>query len=135
MSDRTASLDDLLLGLSFTETRTERGEVFGLHRLSTISGCIELIRLQAGASYTDHYHTGCDAVFHMLRGHGRIRLDGVAHDFAPGDRFQVPRNCTHGFEAHTDVVFLSIQSHQILDPETGSLDLEYPLDEDGDAAR
>lgn len=135
MSDRTASLGDLLLDLRFTETRTERGEVFGLHRLPTESGCVELIRLHAGAPYTDHYHTSCDAIFHMLHGHGRIRLDGVLHEFTPGDRFHVPRNCTHGFEALTDVVFLSIQSHQILDPETGTLDLEYPQDEEGDVAR
>lgn len=106
-------------------------EIFDLYRLGIFTvpdaddEILELVELQPDTNYRKHFHRKSSAVIYIVSGKGRLLIGKHSLEYHPGVRVSIPAEVPHGFQTKTRTLFLSIQSPPILDPENGSLDLQY----------
>ncbi len=61
--------------------------------------------LAAGQELSEHT-AGVPAVIHVLRGRGRVVLDGEEYEAGPGKLYYMPAHLKHAVQAQGDLVFL-----------------------------
>jgi mannose-6-phosphate isomerase-like protein (cupin superfamily) len=59
-------------------------------------GSLHVTRIQDS---TRHYHKATSEIYYILRGHGRIELDGTWHAIQPGSSVFIPSGCRHRLSA------------------------------------
>lgn len=120
-----AFADEILANIPFDYVNPHKDEVYGLYRIDTPRGCVEFIRINRGMPYEPHIHDVTSAQFIFVMGRGVVLLDGEEFPYEKGSVFNVPAGVRHGFEVEEDTIFLSMQSHPILNKETGEKDIRY----------
>lgn len=119
------SLPEILNSLPLQHVDAVPAEDLWLSRLASSEGCVEIVKLQGGATYQPHKHNKTDAHLFVLSGSGIAILDGEEFPYAQGNHFYVARGAAHGFKTAEETFLLSIQSNKILDTDTGTIDFEY----------
>jgi quercetin dioxygenase-like cupin family protein len=117
--------DQILWNVAYEDKLTDDEEAFGIFRIPTSTGCLELVKLYPEIPYKPHIHDHCSARFIFLSGAGRLILDGQAYPYSKGSVYDVPAGVLHGFEIQEDTIFLSVQSNPIQDRSTGHIDIRY----------
>lgn len=123
--DQIAYYGKALKNIEYEDKQTDDKEKFGIYRIPTSSGCVELVKLYADTVYKPHIHDKASAVFVFLKGKGKLILDDEFIDFKEGDLFDVPAGVKHGFDFSEEIIFLSVQSNPIQDRTTGEIDIRY----------
>jgi mannose-6-phosphate isomerase-like protein (cupin superfamily) len=62
--------------------------------------------LPAGAATERHYHRLSEEFYYILKGGGRIEIDGEETDVAPGDAILIPAGAWHQIRARETLRFL-----------------------------
>ncbi|TVR76022.1 MAG: cupin domain-containing protein [Chitinophagaceae bacterium] len=114
-----------LKNIAFEDKQTDDEERFGIYRIPTDSGCVEIVKLYPDTYYKPHIHDRANAKFIFLQGKGKVLLDDKAFPFKEGDIFEAPAGVKHGFELTEESIFISVQSHPIQDRSTGEIDIRY----------
>lgn len=52
-------------------------------------------RLQPGASTTAHYHRVTEEIYYILKGQGKMTIDGETRTVGPGDAIAIPPTQVH----------------------------------------
>jgi mannose-6-phosphate isomerase-like protein (cupin superfamily) len=52
-------------------------------------------RVPVGATTAAHYHPRSEEIYYLLRGQGRMRIDGQTRDVGPGDAIAIPPGAVH----------------------------------------
>lgn len=117
--------DEILSSIPFDYVNPYKDEVYGLYRIDTPKGCVEFIRISKGMPYEPHIHDVTSAQFIFVMGRGRILLDNIEIAYEKGSVFNIPAGVRHGFVVEEDTIFVSMQSHPILNKETGEKDIRY----------
>jgi mannose-6-phosphate isomerase-like protein (cupin superfamily) len=88
---------------------------------------VSLVKISRPGAYPQHVHKNSDAVFLIVSGTATLCSGRARIPVRPNDVVEVPRNLAHGFdlEEGKELVWVSIQSPPILDPETGDVDLHH----------
>lgn len=120
-----AFAEEILSGIPFEYVNPHKDEVYGLYRIETPKGCLEFIQIRRGMPYEPHIHDVTSAQFIFVQGRGTVLLDDRRFDYEKGSVFNVPAGVKHGFVVEEDTIFLSMQSHPILNKETGDKDIRY----------
>lgn len=63
-------------------------------------------RLPAGCSTQRHYHKESEEFYYVLRGSGRMEIDGEVEMVGPGDAVLIPAGAWHEIRAEEELVFL-----------------------------
>ena len=64
--------------------------------------------LRVGQSTRAHYHPKAEEIYYILRGQGRMRMDGEERRVGPGDAIAIPPRMAHQIcqEGRGELVFL-----------------------------
>ena len=65
-----------------------------------------VVRVEAGCALTNHRHPDQDEQHLVLRGSGRLELEGKARDYLPGTIAVMPRGHEHAVTAGPDGILL-----------------------------
>lgn len=109
----------------FEDKQTSETEFFGIYRIPTQSGCLEIVKLYPNIPYAPHIHDFCSAEFVFLEGQGYVIIGEDKIPFEKGTTCFVPAGVIHGFEITDATIFLSVQSNPIQDRSTGEIDIRY----------
>lgn len=115
----------VLKKVEYEDKQTNEIELFGIYRIPTGHGCLELVKLYPDIPYAPHIHDYCSAQFIFLEGSGELILDGKSFHYEKGSVFNVGAGILHGFKIKSESIFLSIQSNPIQDRSTGHIDIRY----------
>jgi mannose-6-phosphate isomerase-like protein (cupin superfamily) len=63
-------------------------------------------QIPAGGSTQRHYHMETEEFYYLLRGRGRMEIDGESQTLAPGDAVLIPAGAWHQITAYEDLAFL-----------------------------
>jgi quercetin dioxygenase-like cupin family protein len=85
----------------------------------------ELIELNAGQRYPAHIHHHSSAELLFVQGEGILYLNGRPELYIPGKRVMIGKGVLHGFSAHTQTLFLSLNTPPIFNPKTQAIDITY----------
>ena len=117
--------DKILWDVSYEDKKTDDDEAFGIYRIPTATGCLEIVKLYTEIAYKPHIHDHCSARFVFLSGSGSLLLDGETFPYEKGSVYDVNAGVLHGFIIVENTIFLSIQSNPIQDRSTGHIDIRY----------
>lgn len=102
-----------------TARLVEGFEVFDIPQLSTENIKVSVVLTKQGL-YEEHMHEKSEACLMIIRGNGKIILEGIKKSLGYGlsraKVFKVPKGVYHGFEVTSKtMVFVSIQCPPILE--------------------
>lgn len=117
--------EKIMWDVAFEDKQTDDEEAFGIYRIPTSTGCLELVKLYTEIPYKPHIHDHCSAQFIFLSGSGQLLLDGQSFPYKKGSVYHVPSGVLHGFVIEESTIFLSVQSNPIQDRNTGHIDIRY----------
>jgi mannose-6-phosphate isomerase-like protein (cupin superfamily) len=78
-----------------TKDGSEIRELLAHRNSSIVNQSLAEARLPSGASTTPHYHPRTEEIYYILRGQGRMRIDGETADVGPGDAIAISPGRTH----------------------------------------
>ncbi len=116
---------EVLNKVEFEDKQTNEIELFGIYRVPTKHGCLELVKLYPAIPYAPHIHDFCSAEFIFLDGKGEVILNEKSFPYSKGSVYFVPAGVMHGFRIDEETIFLSVQSNPIQDRSTGHIDIRY----------
>lgn len=85
----------------------------------------EYVEIPAGVKIKPSYHAIADERLEILEGSGLLLLKEKRIQYKPKKVFDVPHGTWHGFRAGETTLLLSMQTPQIIDWETGIMDIHY----------
>lgn len=91
-----------------TEDGSEIRELLA-HRNSSIRNqSLAEATLRKGQSTRAHFHPWAEEIYYLLRGQGRIRIEGQEKEVGPGDAIAIPPGVPHKIsqQGTEDLVFL-----------------------------
>jgi quercetin dioxygenase-like cupin family protein len=109
-------------------------EVRRLKKVGTAT--IDFMKLDTHKAYPSHRHHYSDSKIYITQGLGFLVLrkgnqhpkDEGWHSYKPGDMFYVTPDTFHGFFTNSETHFVSINDPEILNQETGDVDIEFESD-------
>ena len=117
--------NEIFESLEFDDKQTSDTERFGIYRMNSTKGCIEIVKLYKEVAYQPHIHDHVDAQFIFVLGKGKVILGDQKIPYAPGSKATAMAGVLHGFELEEDTIFISIQTKPIQDRITGEIDIRY----------
>ncbi len=63
-------------------------------------------RVATGCATQRHYHKESEEFYYVLRGRGRMEIDGEVETVGPGDAVLIPAGAWHQITAEDELVFL-----------------------------
>jgi hypothetical protein len=106
---------------------------YEVRRLGKVdTAAVDFVKLDSHAAYESHVHQCSDSKIYITQGFGFLILgkkerpqDEVWHPYKPGDTFYVPRGTFHCFFTIWVTHFVSVNDPEILDPQTGHVDIQF----------
>ena len=91
-----------------TKDASEIREILAPRNSSIKKQSLAEARVLPGQSTEEHIHPGTEEIYYVLRGRGRIRIDGEERDIRPGDGIAILPGRRHKVwnTGKTDLVFL-----------------------------
>jgi mannose-6-phosphate isomerase-like protein (cupin superfamily) len=91
-----------------TKDASEIREVLAPRNSSIRNQSLAEARVLPGKSTEEHIHPVAEEIYYVLKGKGRIRIEGEVHDIRPGDGIALPPGKRHKIwnTGTSDLVFL-----------------------------
>lgn len=119
------SIAEILNSLNLEHVDAVPAEDLWLSRMSSGEGCVEIVKLQGGATYRPHRHNKTDAHLFVLSGSGVAIVGEQEIVYEQGAHCYVAVGAAHGFKTNEEAFLLSVQSNKILDQDAGTIDFVY----------
>uniref|UniRef100_A0A7S4NW73 Cupin type-2 domain-containing protein n=1 Tax=Paramoeba aestuarina TaxID=180227 RepID=A0A7S4NW73_9EUKA len=97
---------------SFTDPNTKEQiqEVFGAKDDTLKSTSIARIIVPAGGFVKAHYHPVCEEVYYILRGKGKMTLDGETKDVGPNSVVGISAKVNHSMTVQEEIEMVVVCS-------------------------
>lgn len=88
---------------------------------------VSLVKITEQGLYLQHKHDDSGAYFIIVQGIATFLSGKSRKEVKPRDAIKIPRKIAYGFEQkeNSELVFISIQSPSIRNPETGEEDIHF----------
>ena len=77
-------------------------ELFGPATTAAANQSLAEATLEPAQATQRHYHRVAEEIYYITHGTGRMEIDGVEHDVAPGDAILIPPGAWHQINATSD---------------------------------
>eukprot|EP01104_Vermistella_antarctica_P010278 TRINITY_DN2725_c0_g1_i1.p2 TRINITY_DN2725_c0_g1~~TRINITY_DN2725_c0_g1_i1.p2 ORF type:complete len:139 (+),score=25.71 TRINITY_DN2725_c0_g1_i1:56-418(+) len=89
-------------------TKEQIQEVFGGKDCALKQSSLARIIIPLGGLVKAHYHPVCEEMYYILKGKGKMTLDGKEQDIGPNSVIGIPTNVTHSMTVSEEIEMIVV---------------------------